>query len=147
MNRQADMLEKSMAILAPLGETVAARFYEVLFFDNPRLRHLFEGVSMAAQHQKLWSALAFTVEGYRHPEQLSQTLLELGLKHKQYGVGREDYHAVQVTLLKTLREFLGENWSDEWHRAWSQALQEVSKVMLQGADYTTPGKTLSMKET
>ena len=141
------MLEKTMAMLSPLGETVAARFYEVLFFDYPRLRPLFEGVSMAAQSKKLWAALAFTVEGYRHPEQLSQTLLELGLKHKHYGVSREDYHAVQVTLLKTLREFLGENWSDELNRAWSQALQEVSRIMLQGADQTTPRKALSVKET
>ena len=144
MNWQVDMLEQSMTKLAPLGERVAARFYEVLFVDYPSLRSLFHGVSMRDQHKKLWSALAFTVEGFRNPEQLSKTLLELGVKHKTYGVCPEDYHAVRVTLLKILKEFLGESWSGQMHLAWAHALDEVSGIMLQGANQnlTTPASIL-----
>ena len=144
MNWQVDMLEQSMTKLAPLGEKVAARFYEALFEEYPSLRPLFQGVSMRDQHNKLWSALAFTVQGFRNPEQLSKTLLELGLKHKTYGVCLEDYHAVRVTLLKVLKEFLGENWSGQMHLAWSHALDEVSGTMIQGANQnlTTPASIL-----
>jgi len=136
MNWQVDMLEQSMTTLAPLGEKVAARFYEALFEEDPSLSHFFQGVSMRDQHNKLWSALAFTVQGFRNPEQLSKTLLELGLKHKTYGVCLEDYHAVRVTLLKVLKEFLGENWSGQMHLAWAHALDKVSGIMIQGADQT-----------
>ena len=147
ITRQADLLEKSITLLSPRGETVAARFYEVLLFENPRLRPLFEGVSMAAQYRKLWTALVLTVQGYRHPEQLSKILLELGLKHRKYGVNPEDYRAVRVSLMKTLKEFLDEIWSDQLDRAWSQALGEVSKIMLKGSEHTTPVKDMSTQET
>lgn len=147
ITRQADLLEKSMALLSPRGETVAARFYEVLLFENPRLKPLFKGVSMAAQYRKLWSALVLTVQGYRHPEQLSKILLELGLKHRKYGVSPEDYFVIQVTLLKTLKEFLGEHWSEPLNRARSKALEEVSRIMLKGAEHTTPVKDMSTQET
>ncbi len=140
MNWQMDMLEQSMTKLAPMGEKVAARFYEALFDEYPNLRPLFHGVSMSDQHNKLWSALAFTVQGFRNPEQLSKTLLELGLKHKTYGVCTEDYHAVRVTLLKILKEFLGEVWPGDMHLAWSHALNEVSRIMLQGAAQTPTTK-------
>jgi hemoglobin-like flavoprotein len=142
MNWQVDMLEQSMTKLAPLGEKVAARFYEALLEGYPSLRPLFQGVSMRDQQKKLWSALALTVEGFRNPEQLSKTLLELGLKHKTYGVCPEDYHAVRVTLLKILKEFLGENWSGQMHLAWAHAVDEVSGIMLHGADQTPTTKAL-----
>jgi methyl-accepting chemotaxis protein len=146
MNWQVDMLEQSMTKLAPMGDRAAARFYEVLFVDYPSLRSLFHGVSMRDQHKKLWSALAFTVEGFRNPEQLSKTLLELGLKHKAYGVCPDDYYAVRVTLLKILKEFLGESWSGQMHLAWSHALYEVSGIMLQGADQTPTTKASTSRE-
>ena len=142
MNWQVDMLEQSMTKLAPLGDKIAARFYEALFEEYPSLRLKFQGVSMRDQHNKLWAALAFTVQGFRNPEQLSKTLLELGLKHKTYGVCPEDYHAVRVTLLKILKEFLGEIWSSQMHLAWSHALYEVSGIMLQGAAHTPTTKAL-----
>ena len=140
MNWQVDLLENSMTKLAPIGEKVAARFYEALFEEHPNLRPLFYGVAMSHQHKKLWLALDFTVQGFRNPEQLSSTLLQLGLKHKIYGVCPEDYHVVRVTLLKILKEFLGDLWSGQMQLAWSHALNEVSGIMLQGAAHTPTNK-------
>jgi len=146
MDWQVNMLEKSMTKLAPLGEKVAARFYEALFEEYPSLRPLFHGVSMSDQHKKLWSTLAFTVENFCNSEQLTKTLLELGLKHKTYGVCPEDYQAVRMTLLKILKEFLGEIWSGQMHLAWSQALYKASEIMLQGAAQTPNTKGFTLKE-
>jgi len=57
MEWQARLLEHSVSRLAPVGETVAARFYETLLHDFPELRHLFQRTSLTEQHQKLWSTL------------------------------------------------------------------------------------------
>lgn len=133
MEWQAHLLEQSVKRLAPAGEVFAARFYETLFMEFPNLMPLFHGVSMKDQHKKLWSALTLTVQGFRCRDQLTKTLLELGSKHKAYGVRPQDYDTVRITLLKTLQEFLGESWSTEMHLAWSMALFYVSQVMLQGA--------------
>lgn len=136
MEWQANLLEQSVSRLEPIGEMVAAKFYDTLFEDFPGLRPLFHGVSMKDQHQKLWETLLVTVQGFRHREQLTKTLLELGAKHKAYGVRPQDYDTVRVTLLKVLEGFLGDSWSPEMHLAWSLALYEVSQIMIQGANQT-----------
>jgi hemoglobin-like flavoprotein len=140
---QVHVLEQSMGRLAPVGEAVAQRFYEVLFDHSPDLKSLFQGTSMKEQHKKLWSALRVTVEGFHNPEQLRTTLLELGFKHKEYGVRPKDYDTVRVILLKVLREFLGESWSTEMQLAWSLALYEVSQIMLEGANQTQTEKAFN----
>jgi hemoglobin-like flavoprotein len=101
---------------------------------------------MGDQQKKLWSALAYTVQSLRNPEKLSKTLLELGLKHKAYGVCPDDYHAFRLVLLKTLKEFLGEGWSEQMHLAWSHALYEASEIMIQGANQTPTKKVPTFKE-
>ena len=133
MEWKAHLLDQSVSQLAPKGEAFAARFYEKLFEEFPNLMPLFHGVSMKDQHKKLWSTLTVVAQGFRHREELTNTLLELGAKHKAYGVRPQDYDTVRVTLLKTFQEFLGESWSTEMHLAWSMALYDVSQVMLQGA--------------
>ena len=134
MDWQAHLLEQSVLKLAPVGEAVAARFYEALFMEFPDFMPLFHGVPMKAQHKKFWSTLTMTVQGFCHFEQLTKTLHELGSKHKAYGVRPQDYDTVRVTLLKVLEEFLGESWSAEMHLAWSLAIYDMSQVMLQGAN-------------
>jgi hemoglobin-like flavoprotein len=136
MGWQAHLLEQSVTTLAPVGKAFSARFYETLFLEFPNLMPLFHGVSMKDQHQKLWSTLTVVAQGFRHRDELTSTLLELGAKHKAYGVRPQDYDTVRVTLLKTLQEFLGESWSTEMQLAWSMALYDVSQVMLQGAHQT-----------
>lgn len=133
MEWQVRVLEQTIARLSPKGEAVAARFYETLFEGFPNVRPLFSEVSMKDQYQKFWSTLTITTLGFRFREQLTETLLELGSKHKAYGVRPEDYDIVRITLLKVFEEFLGETWSPEMHLAWSLALYEVSQIMLKGA--------------
>lgn len=136
MEWQANLLEQSVSKLAPVGEIVAKSFYDTLFQKSPNLMPLFRGTSMKDLHKKFWSTLTFTAQEFRNPEQLTNTLLELGANHKVYGVRPSDYDIVRVTLLKTLQKFLGESWSTEMHLAWSMALFDVSQIMIQGAKQT-----------
>lgn len=136
MQWQAHLLEQSVTKLSPKGEAFAARFYETLFAEFPNLMPLFHGTSMKAQHKKLWLTLKVLAQGFRHREELTNTFLELGAKHKAYGVRPQDYDTVRIIMLKTLQEFLGESWSTEMHLAWSMALFDVSQVMLEGAHQT-----------
>ena len=133
MEWQVHLLEESIARLSPVGESVAAKFYEKLFEDFPNLRHLFHRISMKDQHQKLWPTLTMTVQGFRSREQLTETLFELGSKHQAYGVRPQDYDTVRITLLKVLEEFLRESWSTDMQLAWSLVLWDVSQIMIQGA--------------
>jgi hemoglobin-like flavoprotein len=64
MNWQVDMLEQSMTKLAPMGEKVAARFYEALFEEYPGLRPLFHGVSMEGPAQQTLVGISLYGTGF-----------------------------------------------------------------------------------
>ncbi len=133
VNSDVELLEQSVAHLTPRAQAFAARFYEVLLVDHPDIKPLFHGVSMAEQQEKLWSALALTVQTLRDPLQLAASLRQLGKRHEAYGVQPEHYKAVQRTLLVVLEEFLGQTWTHEVDLAWAHALEQISQTMLEGS--------------
>ena len=47
-----------------------------------------------------------------------------------YGVVPSHYYAVVTTLLDTIRNALGERWTDEVQTAWTDGLQAVATVMM-----------------
>jgi len=61
MNWQVNLLEQSMTKLAPMGERVAARFYEVLFEEYPSLRNLFQGGVDERSAQEVLVSLGFNL--------------------------------------------------------------------------------------
>lgn len=127
-----ELLERSFIALAPQGETLVARFYEELFRHYPAVQPLFAGSSMAKQQNKLLGALALVVNNLRQPEVLVPMLKELGQRHQGYGAVAEHYPAVATTLLVVMRELAGPVWTDEVHKAWSEALTLVAETMLVG---------------
>ncbi len=125
-----DLLEQSFDALAPQGETLVARFYEELLDRHPELAPLFADVSIEEQEKKLLASLATVVNSLRKPRVLAKTLKDLGARHQGYGVLPEHYPAVAEVLLEVMQEVAGDLWSRRLERAWSQALQTISKTML-----------------
>jgi len=127
------LLEKSYATLAPKGERLVERFYNELFTRYPDVKPLFANVSQKAQQHKLLAALQLVVTNLRNPQKLHSTLEQLGIRHKSYGANSDLYGAVKEILLDVLKEESGDQWSNEIHQVWNEALKNISKVMLQAA--------------
>lgn len=128
-----DLIEKSYSLLAPRGKSIVARFYDELFSKYPDSRKLFENVSPKAQQDKLLAALQLVISNLRNPGNLHQSLQQLGIRHKNYGANKDLYKAVCSTLLSVLKEESGDQWSDDVHQVWDEALNNISKIMLQAA--------------
>ncbi|TPV93544.1 MAG: PAS domain-containing protein [Myxococcales bacterium FL481] len=128
-----ETLERSFANLAPEADKLVRRFYEELFSRYPDVEPLFANTSMAKQRKHLKASLVLVVENLRKPEVLTKALHELGARHVGYGATAEHYPAVAETLLFVMKEIAGRAWTTKVNRAWSDALEAVSQIMLEGA--------------
>ena len=122
------MIEDSLReILERSGERFADAFYRKLFEDFPDLRDFFEGVDLRQQAAMLTMALQVAVQHHCRPTRSTKDYLQvLGQRHHQRGVTKDNYPGFQDTLLVSLAEFHGKDWTqtlaDEWRAAFDDAL-------------------------
>ena len=58
---------------------------------------------------------------------------ELGRRHVDYGVSRNDYKFVGQALLGTLRSFLGDDFTPEVELAWREIYSTLVRTMVGAA--------------
>ncbi len=138
MALQIELLETSFQMIAPRGEAFVTAFYERLFTNYPQTRAFFASTNMKEQRKKLLGALILVIQNLRKPEVLTSALKGLGHRHVEYGVRPEHYPIVGTILLETFADFLGDDWTPEYHDAWVQAYEAICSIMLEGASMATP---------
>jgi NAD(P)H-flavin reductase/hemoglobin-like flavoprotein len=126
-------LKDSWAIVAKSGDEVPLYFYSHLFLSHPELRDMFP-ISMAAQRDKLVTALGAIVSNVDQVEQVAPFIQQLGRDHRRFSVIAEHYSAVGASLLATLQQFLGPAWTESLAADWAAAYGLVAKVMVQAAE-------------
>jgi len=134
-------LETSFNLLAPRGEELVQRFYEELFQRAPQVKPMFANTTPAEQQNKLLAALKLVVENVRNPQALVPVLTSLGERHQGYGALPEHYPVVAESLIKVMKEMAGDVWTDTIESAWTQALNVIAKVMLDGYSDTPANST------
>jgi hemoglobin-like flavoprotein len=138
MTVESELLESSFQAIVLHGEAFVTAFYERLFTQFPQTRAFFATTDMKEQRKKLLGALALVIQNLRKPEVLTSALKGLGQRHVEYGVRPEHYPIVGTILLETFADFLGDDWTSEYHDAWAQAYEAICSIMLEGANIATP---------
>lgn len=133
MGLNVDLVRQSFAAVAPHGDRLVELFYRNLFDDYPALKCLFVNTDMSDRKKMLLASLEFAVGNLRRPDVLVPALERLGRRHADYGAEEMYFPAVEATLLKTLAEVAGDDWTDEINEAWTEALAKISRHMLDGA--------------
>jgi len=125
-----ETLESSFNLLAPRAEELARCFYDELFKRAPQVKPMFENTTPAEQQKKLLAALKLVVENVRKPEALVPVLNAMGLRHQGYGALPEHYPVVSSALIDTMKKVAGSAWTSNIEIAWTQALDVISRIML-----------------
>ena len=133
---QIGHIRRSFSLVEPIAQQAAALFYDKLFTADPSLRRLFQG-NMAQQGARLMNMIATAVDLLEEPDALIPALRKLGARHVNYGVKDEHYATVGAALLKTLRQGLGEAYTDEVHTAWVALYGVVSTTMMDASRTAT----------
>ena len=129
----ANRLGESWARVAAYGDQVPLRFYSRLFVAHPEMRDLFP-LSMAAQRDRLVTALGYVVSQVGDLGRLTPFLLQLGREHRKFGTAPEHYAAVGEALIATLADFLDDGWTADLAGDWTQAYTLVAAVMIDAAE-------------
>ncbi|CAN5374159.1 hypothetical protein BH09MYX1_BH09MYX1_03610 [soil metagenome] len=128
------VLRQSFELVVERSPNITRRFYEILFERYPKVRPLFGSTDrLAAQEKMLTGALVAVLDHVDDAPWLRQTLLSLGAKHVSYGVRDEMYPWVGESLLATLAEVGGDDWTEEVATAWADAIGAIAGLMLEGA--------------
>jgi len=138
MGLNVDLLRSSFELVASRQPMITPRFYEILFERYPQARPLFSRNAPEKQQQMLQDALGAVLDHLEDAPWLVTTLGNLGKKHVEYGVTHEMYDWVGASLLATLAEIAGADWSPELAGAWTDAYGAIAGLMQQGAASTTP---------
>jgi hemoglobin-like flavoprotein len=68
---------------------------------------------------------------------VTTALAALAARHVGYGAFPSHYQAVVSTLLDTLKEILGVEWTTEMDDAWHDGLEAVAAVMVRAQQRAT----------
>lgn len=121
-------LKASWGQLARHGDSVPGFFYAWLFTAHPQLREFFP-MSMAAQRDRLVTALGRIVSRVDELATVVPFVEELGRDHRRFDIKPEHYGPVGEALLATLAHFLGPSWTPQLAGDWTAAYETLAGVM------------------
>ena len=128
-SEKSALVRQTWQQVVPIADTAARLFYDRLFEIDPQLRVMFDGVDLKSQRRKLIQALAMVVDALDRIEELVPVIEALGRRHAAYGVSDAHYETVGTALIWTLKNGLGDAWSEEVEIAWTEAYLLLAKVM------------------
>lgn len=119
--QQRALVKHTFTHIAPNHDSVARLFYDKLFEIAPHLRPMFTH-SMDMQRAKVMQMLAALVAAMDDPSHFTRMARELGKRHVDYGVSREQYALVGQALMWALEEACPDVMTpaalDAWHAAY-----------------------------
>lgn len=151
MSLNVELLRESFEMVGLRAPDLSHRFYVNLFRLHPQTREMFPIARRGQQENMLTQALVAVMDHLDDAPWLTSTLHHLGARHVDYGVTLEMYGWVGATLLTTLREIAGDDWTPELEDAWGAAYWAIADLMKEGAvrasEQGAPSTARTSKET
>ena len=129
---QIVLVKDSWALVVPIAGTAAGLFYGKLFEMDPALRPMFKG-DMTEQGEKLMRMIGIAVDHLDKLGEIVPAVQELGVKHLDYGVRNSHYDTVGTALLWTLDQGLGEAFTPDVRKAWTDVYTLLASTMKEAA--------------
>lgn len=127
------LVQDSFAKVVPIKDAAAEIFYNDLFATAPQVKPYFQGTDMSDQGAKLMATLGVVVNGLRDLDTIVPVAQKLAIRHVDYGVKPEDYQNVGASLLRTLEQGLGADFTPQTKSAWTEAYTTLAGAMIAAA--------------
>ena len=129
-DEQIIRIKKSWKIFRGIDPVlVGDTFYSKLFSDHPALRRMFPK-NMERQYKKLMDMISTIVARLDKFDELNDEIAGMARRHTQYGVRPEHYKMVGATLLWTLEQGLGADWTPATKEAWTICYTRLAETMI-----------------
>lgn len=132
--RQTELVQSTWEQVVPIADQAAALFYKRLFELDPELKPMFKS-DITEQGKKLMQMITMAVRGLNDLPKLVTVVEDLGRRHVAYGVRHHDYDTVGASLLWTLEQGLGKDFTPDVKEAWVLTYQTLASVMQKAASH------------
>ena len=130
-------IQASWAVLSPRADAWATAFYRRLFAADPAVAALFRYAEPDSQRRKLLDMLGAIVTGMADAPRTIPVLVDLGRRHRDYGVVPAHYPLVGRCLLEAFDEVIAgaadQPTCQRWRAAWDELYGVLATAMLRGA--------------
>lgn len=132
-DEQIKLVKRSWRLIRQVDPLIVGDlFYSKLFSDTSSLRGMFPK-RMDDQYRKLMDMLNTIVARLERLDELNRDIIEMARRHSGYGVRPAHYKIVGSTLLWTLQQGLGADWTPEVKDAWVTCYTKLSNTMINAA--------------
>jgi hemoglobin-like flavoprotein len=126
------LVQESFRKVVPISEVAAGLFYARLFETAPQVREMFPA-DLTEQKRKLMAMLATAVAGLTRIETIAPALAALAVRHAEYGVEPHQYGPVGESLIWTLEQGLGDEFTPDTREAWIATYTFIAEFMKEAA--------------
>ena len=128
------LIKRSWKVFRQMDPTVVGDvFYSKLFSYNRSLRNMFPS-NMDQQYQKLMAMINTIISRLEKLNEINDEIVSMAQRHVQYGVRPGHYKLVGNALLWTLKQGLGDDWTPDLEKAWTQCYSLLSGVMIKATE-------------
>lgn len=131
---QIKLIKLSFAPIIGRKSEAGKIFYQRLFETAPDVKAMFKS-DINAQAEKLMSTLGAMIGCLQERPAFIAMLENLGRRHVGYKVRDEHYDKVGAALLWTLEKMLGDAFTDDARKAWSNLYETAAGVMIRAAQH------------
>ena len=115
--RQRMLVQSTYEMAIPRLNMVSDRFYTRLLKRYPHLKSMFKG-DLKEQSRMFTKMISQVIGNLNDTEKVEQILVELGSRHRQYGVTRTHYELGSKVLISSVRQSTGIRFTYEIQKAW-----------------------------
>lgn len=132
MTPSANPIEQSFELAAAACDDLTPLVYRRLFREHPESQAMFRSEGSEPVKGSMLSLTIEAILDFAGERTGHFRLIECEVSsHDAYGTPRELFVAFFRVIADTLREILGEQWSDEIDAAWHKLLRDVEAIVLQ----------------
>jgi len=125
-------IHESVVRVMNSNEVFGESFYRVFFERFPEVQEHFAGLDMKRQALVLTMAVALIEQHYSSPFPATEKYIKyLGTQHHSRAIPRDLYPKWREAMLETLRQFLGQDWSDALASEWTEAIDLCTDTMFE----------------
>ncbi len=132
MTSSSNPIERSFELAAQRCDDLTPHVYQRLFRKHPEAQAMFRTEGSAPVQGSMLSMTIEALLDFAGQRTGHFRLIECEVSsHDAYGTPRELFIAFFSVIADSLREILGEQWSDEIDAAWHKLLRDVEAIVLQ----------------
>ncbi|MBT5774206.1 MAG: hypothetical protein HOH95_07505 [Dehalococcoidia bacterium] len=129
LSNDADVVQRSLQLLAAHRNELSAHFFGRLFGRHPQLQSYFVNSNHAWLERKFASALRSIMQAATSPQEFEKQLGSLRQTHQGRAVEVEYFALFGEVLLETLAYYGGRGWTPDVEAAWRSVLTTVVDAM------------------